>query len=153
MCYPLQYSWASLVVQLVKNPHAMWETWVGSLGWEDPGEGKGYLLQYSGLENSIDYSPWGWKESDTTEWLSLYDLPGGADCKESACSAGDLGSIWIQSLGWEDDLEKEKATHFSIFAWRIPWTEEPDRLHVGSQRVRHNWATSLHFFKGRTPGV
>ena len=39
--YPLQYSWASLVVQLVKNPPAMWETWVGSLGWEDPlGEGK-----------------------------------------------------------------------------------------------------------------
>ena len=71
MCYPLQYSWASLVVQLVKNPHAMWETWVGSLGWEDPGEGKGYLLQYSGLENSIDYSPWVHKESDTTERLSL----------------------------------------------------------------------------------
>ena len=39
--YQLQYSWASLVVQLVKNPPAMWETWVGSLGWEDPlGEGK-----------------------------------------------------------------------------------------------------------------
>ena len=34
--YPLQYSWASLVVQLVKNPPAMWETWVLSLGWEDP---------------------------------------------------------------------------------------------------------------------
>ena len=34
--YPLQYSWASLVVQLVKNPHAMQETWVQSLGWEDP---------------------------------------------------------------------------------------------------------------------
>ena len=34
--YPLQYSWASLVAQLVKNPPAMWETWVGSLGWEDP---------------------------------------------------------------------------------------------------------------------
>ena len=34
--YPLQYSWASLVVQLVKNPPAMWETWVRSLGWEDP---------------------------------------------------------------------------------------------------------------------
>ena len=33
---PLQYSWASLVVQLVKNPSAMWETWVQSLGWEDP---------------------------------------------------------------------------------------------------------------------
>ena len=34
--YPLQYSWASLVAQLVKNPKAMWETWVQSLGWEDP---------------------------------------------------------------------------------------------------------------------
>ena len=53
--YPLQYSWASLVVQLVKNPPAMWEIWVRSLGWERfPGEGKGYLLQYSGLENSMD---------------------------------------------------------------------------------------------------
>ena len=53
--YPLQYSWASLVVQLVKNPPTMWETWVRSLGWEDP-------------------------------------------------------------------LEKGKAAHSSILAWRIPWT-------------------------------
>ena len=53
--YPLQYSRASLVVQLVKNPPAMWEIWVQSLGWERfPGEGKGYPLQYSGLENSMD---------------------------------------------------------------------------------------------------
>ena len=53
--YPLQYSWASLVAQLVKNPPAMRETWVRSLCWEDsPGEGKGYPLQYSGLENSTD---------------------------------------------------------------------------------------------------
>ena len=53
--YPLQYSWASLVAQLVKNLPAMWETWVRSLGWEDPpGEGKGYPLQYSGLENAMD---------------------------------------------------------------------------------------------------
>ena len=52
---PLQYSWASLVAQLVKNLPAMWETWVRSLCWEDsPGEGKGYPLQYSGLENSMD---------------------------------------------------------------------------------------------------
>ena len=54
--YPLQYSWASLVAQLVKNPPAMQETWVPSLGWEDP-------------------------------------------------------------------LEKGKATHSNILAWRIPWTE------------------------------
>ena len=65
--YPLQYSWASLVTQLVKNPPAMRETWVRSLGWEDP-------------------------------------------------------------------LEKEKATHSNILTWRIPWTVES----MGSQRVRHN---------------
>ena len=42
--YPLQYSWASLVAQLVKNLATMWETWVRYLGWEDsPGEGKGYF--------------------------------------------------------------------------------------------------------------
>ena len=36
---------------------------------------------------------------------------------------------WVQSLGWEDPLEEEMATHFSILAWRIPWTEEPGGLH------------------------
>ena len=64
--HPLQYSWASLVVQLVKNLPAMWETWVLSLGWEDP-------------------------------------------------------------------LEKGKATHSSILAWRVPWTLQS----MGSQRVGH----------------
>ena len=64
--YPLQYSWASLVAQLVNNPPAMWETWVLSLGWEDP-------------------------------------------------------------------LEKGKATHSSILAWRSPWIVCP----WGSQKVRH----------------
>ena len=45
----------SLEAQLVKNPPALWETWVQSLDWEDsPGEEKGYPLQYSGLENSMD---------------------------------------------------------------------------------------------------
>ena len=63
---------ASLVAQLVKNPPAMWETWVKSLGWEDPlGEEKGYPLQYSGLENPMDYIVHGVTESDTTERLSL----------------------------------------------------------------------------------
>ena len=70
--YPLQYSWASFVAQLVKNPLAVWETWVSSMGWEDP-------------------------------------------------------------------LEKGKATHSSILAWRIPWTEEPGGLQsTGSQRGRHD---------------
>ena len=72
MDYPFQYSWASLVAQMVKNPPAMQET-------------------------------------------------------------------WVQSLGWEDPLEKGKATHSSILAWRIPWIEEPGRLEsMGSQRVGHD---------------
>ena len=37
---------------------------------------------------------------------------------------------WVQSLGWEDPLEKGTATHYSILAWRTPWTEEPGRLHL-----------------------
>ena len=46
---------------------------------------------------------------------------------------------WVQSLGWEDPLEKEMATHSSILAWRIPWTEEPGKLQsTGSQKVRHD---------------
>ena len=69
---PLQYSWASLVAQTVKNLPAMWETWVRSLGWEDP-------------------------------------------------------------------LEEGIATHSSILAWGIPWTEEPDGLQsMGLQRVGHD---------------
>ena len=63
---------ASLVAQLVKNLPAMWETWVQPLGWEDPLEkGRAYPLQYSALENSMDYSIWGRKELDVTERLSL----------------------------------------------------------------------------------
>ena len=51
---------------------------------------------------------------------------------------------WVQSLGWEDPLEKGMATHSSTLAWKIPWVEEPGRLQsMGSQRVRHDWATSL----------
>ena len=53
----------------------------------------------------------------------------------------------VQSLGWEDLLEKEMATHSSILAWKMPWTEEPGRLQsMGSQRVGHHWVTSLSFF-------
>ena len=45
----------------------------------------------------------------------------------------------VQSLGWEDPLEKEMATHSSILAWKIPWTEEPGRLQsMGLQRVVHD---------------
>ena len=92
----LANSRASLTAQLVKNPPAMQETPVqfppGS--GRAAGEGIGYPLQYS--------------------WACLVaqlvkNLP--AEQK-----------TWVQSLGWEDPLEKGKATHSSILAWRIPWT-------------------------------
>ena len=50
-----------------------------------------------------------------------------------------LQETWARSLGWKDPLEKENATHSSILAWRIPWTEEPGGPQsTGSQRVGHN---------------
>ena len=50
-----------------------------------------------------------------------------------------MRDTWVQSVGWEDPLEKGRATQSSILAWRIPWTEELGRLQsVGSQRVRHD---------------
>ena len=70
--YPLQYSRASLVAQLIKNPPAMWETWVQSLGGKIPWRRERLPTpvfwpgEFHGL-----YSPWGGKESDTTERLSL----------------------------------------------------------------------------------
>ena len=58
-----------------------------------------------------------------------------------------IQEIQLQSLGWEDPLEKEMAIHSRTVAWKIPWTEEPGRLQsMGSQRVGHDWATSLSFF-------
>ena len=56
-----------------------------------------------------------------------------------------MRETWVQSLGREDPLEKRMAMHSSILAWRIPWTEEPGRLHsIGFQRVGHNWVTNTH---------
>ena len=50
-----------------------------------------------------------------------------------------MWETWVRSLGQEDALEKEMATHSSILVWRIPWTEEPDRLQsMESQRVRRD---------------
>ena len=50
-----------------------------------------------------------------------------------------MRETWVRSLGWEDTLEKEMATHSSTLAWKIPWTEKLGRLQfLGSQRVRHD---------------
>ena len=50
-----------------------------------------------------------------------------------------MQETWVRSLGQEDPLEKEMATHSRTLAWKLPWTEEPGRLQsMGSQRVRHD---------------
>ena len=63
---------------------------------------------------------------------------GGPDSKEFTSNKQET---WVRSLGQEDPLEKRLATHSSILAWRIPWTEEPGGLQsMGSQRIGHNLA-------------
>ena len=71
------------------------------------------------------------KERKQISYIYTYmGFPGGSEVKASASNAGDLGSI----PGSGDPLEKEMATHSSILAWRIPWTEKPGRLQpTGSQ--------------------
>ena len=65
----------------------------------------------------------------------LIDFPGGSDNKASVYNAGDPGLI----PGSGKSPEKEMAIHSSTIAWKIPWTEEPDRLQsTGSQRVGHD---------------
>ena len=56
-----------------------------------------------------------------------------------------MQETWVQSLHWEDPLEKGRATHSSILAWRIPWTIQS----MGSQRVGHDWATYVHMLSKR----
>ena len=66
-------------------------------------------------------------------------------CLQMVKNLPAMPETWVLSQGWEDPLKKGMATHSSILAWRIPWTEEPGRLQsMGSQRVRHAWTTFIH---------
>ena len=100
---------ASLIAQLVKNPPAVQETWFHS--WVEKIRWRkriGYPLQYY--------------------WASIV--------AQLVKNPPAIWETWVQSLVQEDHLEKGKATHSSILAWRIPWTTV-----YGSQRVGHDWAT------------
>ena len=80
-------------------------------------------------------------------WLDWFDRsqePVGAQLVKNLPA---VQKTWVWSLGQEDPLEKGIETHFSILAWRIPWTEEPGGLQsMGSQRVSHDWVTSSFTF-------
>ena len=144
-------SWASLVVQMVKNLPTMWETHVQSLGKKDPLE-KGMATHSSILACRIPWTeepgglqPMRWQRV-RHDWsdLAVYKLgfPSGSVAK-NLTSIQELQKTRVWSLGQEDPLEEGIATHSSILAWRIPWTEEPGGLQpMGSQRVGHDWSDS-----------
>ena len=133
-----------------------------------PGEGKGYPLQYFGVENSmycmvhgvaksrtqlsdshfmVGEGLWGGLQDFKFHYVANLRLPRWFRGKESACSVEDVGLIpgLRRSPDWEDPLEDSTATHCSILAWRIPWTKESGRLQsIGLQRIRHNkWKGNL----------
>ena len=89
---------------------------------KSPGEGKSYPLQASILAWRIPRtSPWGCKESDTTEQLSLsYNNMGISLVAQTVKNLPVMRETRVLSLGWEDPLEKEMASHSSILAWRSP---------------------------------
>ena len=132
----------------------MQEIPVRFLGREDPpGEGKGCPLQYSGLENSMDYTV---AESESTEWLSLSRVKSKSrilrlcDWEKSLVAQRlkrlpPMQETWVWSLGREDPLEKEMVTHSSILAWRIPWTEEPGGLQSTGSQESDTTLEQLHF--------
>ena len=146
------------MAQSIKKPPAMQETWIQSLGWEDLLE-KGWQLTpvFSSGESHEQgsqegCSPWGPKELDTTEGLTLshrdyfkwlwsvvnrtLGFPFGSVVKNPPARQ----EMQVLSLGWEDHLKKEMAAHFNILAWKIPWTEEPG-YPWDHKRVGHSLAT------------
>ena len=97
---------------------------------------------------------WFWILDSTYKWdhieftcisLTYWGFPGGSDGKESTCNADDKGDrVW--SLGGEDPLEKEMATHSSTLAWKILWTEEPGGLQsIHGVAKSQTWLSDFHF--------
>ena len=103
------------MAQTVKDLPAVQETLVHSLGWENPLE-KGVATHSSILAWRIPCT----EEPESYDWTSLV--------AQMVKNLPAMGETWVRSLGWEDLLEKGKATHSSILVWRILWTEEPGRL-------------------------
>ena len=112
------------------------------------GGGHGNPLQYSCLENPIDRGAWwptvhgvakSWTRlSDFTFTFTFSDYSASLVAQRLKCLPA-MQETWVRSLGWEDPLEKEMATHSSTLAWEIPWMEDPGRPQfMGSQRVGHD---------------
>ena len=94
------------------------------------------------MSQQLDLCPFG-GEITTVENVCVYrylmDLIRASLVAQRLKHLPAMRETWVQSLGQEDPLEKEMATHSSILAWRIPWTEKPGGLQsTRSQRIRHN---------------
>ena len=118
------------VAQLVKNPPAMWDTWVLSLGWEDPlAKGKVYSLQYSVLENSMDCIVHGLTKSRTPlKDFHFHINIGASPVVQMVKNLPAVQETRVQSLGQEEPMQKE-ITHSTILAWRhgqgySPWGQK-----------------------------
>ena len=132
------------MAQTVKRLPTMRETQVHSLGREDPLEKE--MATHSSIlawripwtEEPGSYSPWGHKESDTTE-RPHFHFVFRSQVAQTVKRLPTMQETQVQSLGREDPLEKGMATHSSTLAQRILWMEEPGGLQsMGSQRVGHN---------------
>ena len=95
-----------------------------------------YRLSYSGSPKDSIYV---FKFRNSVSRLN-YDFPGVQTVKHLLT----MRETQVRSLGWEDPLEKETATHSSTLAWKIPWTEEPGRLHI-VHRVTKSWTQVSNF--------
>ena len=119
-----------------------------SLPGRAPGWARRQPLQRLSLPECA-HSPW----KDVTIWHT-HPFTGASLLAQRLKRLPAMRETRVRSLGWEDPLEKEMATHSSILAWRIPWTEQPSRLQsMGSQRVGHDWATSHTPFNSSTTGL
>ena len=99
-----------------------WQPTPVSLPGESQGRGAWWAAVY------------GVSQSDTTEATWQQQL-----VAQTVKRLPTMRKIWVRSLGWEDPLEKEMATHSSTLVWKILWMEEPDRLQsMGLQRVRYD---------------
>ena len=114
-----------------------------------PGEWLGYPLQYSCLQNFTVREAWlAAVHGVAKSWTRLSDFHFHFGLPVVAQTVKNLPVVresQVRSLGWEDPLEKEIATHSSILAWKFPCTEEPGGLQsMGSSRVGHDWAINTH---------
>ena len=101
--------------------------------WRSPGEGNGNPFQYLCLENPMDRAAWlrsMGSQRVRHDWvtsLHFIYVSGDSLVAQTVKNPPTMQETQVQSLGQEDPLEKEMTTHSSIPAWRIPWTEQPDR--------------------------